>query len=83
MRASGGQGRRGGTKDDGFWGAFAATSEAERLQALTMQQNTGIQQLLNILQERKKANGAVERGRGLADGMAGREDKPPPGWRRQ
>ena len=35
---------------------------------------------LNILQERKKANGAVERGRGLADGMAGREDeRPPPG----
>ena len=40
--------RRAGTagrhEDDGFWSAFAATSEAERLQALTMQQNTGIQQ---------------------------------------
>ena len=46
-----------------------------------MQQNTGMQLLLKILQERKmQANGAVERGRGLADGMTEREDeRPPPG----
>ena len=34
----------------------------------------------HLLQEMKKADGAVKRGRGLADGMAGREDeRPPPG----
>ena len=46
-----------------------------------MQQNTGMQLLLKILQEKKmQANGAVERGRGLADGMTEREDeRPPPG----
>ena len=49
MRASGGRGRWGGSEDDGSWSAFAATSEAERLQALTMQQNIGIQLLLKIL----------------------------------
>ena len=40
-----------------------------------------MQLLLKILQERKmQANGAVERGRGLADGMTEREDeRPPPG----
>ena len=45
-----------------------------------MQQNTGTQLLVKIMQERKKADGAVERGRGLADEMAGREDeRPTPG----
>ena len=35
---------------------------------------------MKILQERKNADGAVERVRGLAEGMAGREDeRPPPG----
>ena len=85
MRASGGRRRRGGTKDDGFWSAFAATSEAERLQALTMQQNTGIQLLLKILQERKKADGAVWRGvAALRTGWrGGRTSAPrPAGWRR-
>ena len=33
---------------------------------------------MKILQERKKADGTVERGRGLADRMAGREDERPP-----
>ena len=76
--------RRAGTmglsEDDGFWSAFAATSEVEQLQASTMQKNTGIQLLLKILQERRRADGAVERARGIADRMAGREDeRPPPG----
>ena len=74
MRASGRRGRRGSSEDDGFWSAFAATSQAERMHILTMQQNTGTQPLLKILQDRKKADGAVESGRGLADGMAGRGD---------
>ena len=77
VRASGGRGRRGGTQDDGFWSAFATTSEAERLQTLTMQQNNRIQLLLKIMQESKKADGAVERGRGLADGMGGGGRAPP------
>ena len=79
VRASGGRGRRGGTQDDGFWSAFATTSEAERLQTLTMQQNNRIQLLLKIMQESKKADGAVERGCGLADGMGGEDERPPPG----
>ena len=74
--------RRAGTmglsEDDGFWSAFAATSEVEQLQASTMQKNTGIQLLLKILQERRRADGAVERARGIADRMAGREDERPP-----
>ena len=48
--------------------------------ARRVQQNTGTQLLLKILQKKKKADGAVERGRGLADGMAEKEDeRPPPG----
>ena len=64
-----------------FKSAFVFTSEAERLQPLKTQQNPGMQLLLKILQERKmQANGAVERDRGLADGMTEREDeRPPPG----
>ena len=65
-------------------GAFAALFEAEWLQGRKVQQNTGTQLLLKILRERKKADGAVKRGRGLADGMAKREDgRPSPeGWQR-
>ena len=65
-------------------GAFAALFEAEWLQGCKVQQNTGTQLLLKILRERKKADGAVKRGRGLADGMAKREDgRPSPeGWQR-
>merc|ERR1719232_2499748 len=59
-------------------GTFAALYEAERLQGRRVQQNTGTQLLLKILQERKKADGAVKRGRGLADGMVEREDGRPP-----
>ena len=33
--------------------------------------------LVEILQERKKAGGAIQGGRGLADGIAGREDERP------
>ena len=50
------------------------------MQARRVQQNTGMQLMVKRLQERKKADGAVERGHGLADGMAEREDeRPPPG----
>ena len=33
--------------------------------------------LVNILQERKKAGGAIQEGHGLANGIAGREDERP------
>ena len=67
-------------EDYWLWSAFAAPSDAERLQARRMQQNTGTQLLVNILQKRKKVDGGVKRGHGLADEMAGREDeRPPPG----
>ena len=42
-----------------------------------MQWDTETQLLVEILQERKKADGAVERDRGLADRMVGREDERP------
>ena len=45
--------------------------------ARRVQQNTRTQILVKILQERKKAGGAIQGGRGLADGIAGREDERP------
>ena len=45
--------------------------------ARRVQQNTRTQLLVKILQERKKAGGAIQGGRGLADGIAGREDERP------
>ena len=45
--------------------------------ARRVQQNTGTQLLVEILQERKKAGGAIQGGRGLVDGIAGREDERP------
>ena len=67
----------------GFWSAFAAPSETEwrAAQARRMQQNTGTQLLEKILHERKKANGAVKRERGLAYGGCWkvRSERPPPG----
>ena len=47
---------------------FAATTEVEGLQVRSIQQNTGTQLIVKILQERKKADGAVVRARGLTDG---------------
>ena len=74
VRAPGGMrpaGCNDGGGEDRFYSVFAATSEAERLQVRSMQQNTGTQLIVKILQERKKADGAVVRGRGLADGCKG------------
>ena len=45
--------------------------------ARRVQQNTGTQLLVEILQERKKAGGAIQGGHGLVDGIAGREDERP------
>ena len=45
--------------------------------ARRVQQNTRTQLLVKILQEMKKAGGAIQGGRGLADGIAGREDERP------
>ena len=42
-----------------------------------MQQNTRTQILVKILQERKKAGGAIQGGRGLTDEIAGKEDERP------
>ena len=47
---------------------FAAATEVEGLQVRSIQQNTRTQLIVKILQERKKADSAVVRGRGLADG---------------
>ena len=52
-------------------------SEVERLQARRVQQNSKMQLLVKILQERNKADSAVEMGRGQADGMVEREDEQP------
>ena len=48
-------------------------ASAQRVQ----QNNSRTQLLVKILQERKKADGAIQGGRGLADGIAGREDERP------
>ena len=74
VRAPGGMrpaGCNDGGGEDRFYSVFAATSKAERLQVRSMQQNTGAQLIVTILQGTKKADGAVVRGRGLADGCKG------------
>ena len=74
LRAPGGMrptGCNDGGGEDRFYSVFAATSKAERLQVRSMQQNTGAQLIVTILQGTKKADGAVVRGPGLADGCKG------------
>ena len=64
-------------EDGGLRSTFTAPSEAERLQARRVHQNTETQLLVKILQERNKAEDATEMGRGLSGGIAEREEEQP------
>ena len=62
--------------DDEFWSAFTASSKAEMLQTQRVQQNTGTQLLVRILQEKKKVDGAFDRGCGRDGGEGGWRSPP-------
>ena len=73
-------------EDCGLWSGFATPSDAEGCMPGGCSRTPGRScwLLVMILQERQKVDGGVERGRDLADEMAGREDERPRprGWRR-
>ena len=67
-------------EDCGLWSAFVAPSDAEGCRPGGCSRTPGRScwLLVMLLQERKKVDGGVERGRSLANEMAEREDERPP-----